>query len=342
MRIGIANDVIISAEILRRVILRAGVHDVVWIAHDGADAVARCESDKPDLILMDLFMPKMDGVQATKRIMAKTPCAIIIATSKVEEHTGKVFEAMGVGALDAVSIPVLKDVDTLGDARELLGKIETINKLVGRPKRTEHRGQRSGEQQPHSDVRPRPQSLVVIGSSAGGPAALTTILASLPLTFPAAVVIIQHVDKQFAQGLTAWFTSATRLPIRVAHEGDRLEAGVVYLAGQNRHLVMFSPTQLGYTAHPEESSYCPSVDVFFKSVAKFWRGQAVGVLLTGMGRDGAEGLKALRDAGHHTIAQDKLTSAIYGMPKAAAELDAAKDILALDKIGPRLASIIKK
>ena len=140
MRIGIANDVIISAEILRRVILRAGAHDVVWIAHDGADAVARCENDKPDLILMDLFMPKLDGVEATKKIMAQSPCAIIIATSKVEEHTGKVFEAMGAGALDAVSIPVSKDVDTLGDARELLGKIETINRLVGRPRRAEGRG----------------------------------------------------------------------------------------------------------------------------------------------------------------------------------------------------------
>ena len=143
MRIGIANDVIISAEILRRVILRAGAHDVVWIAHDGADAVARCENDKPDLILMDLFMPKLDGVEATKKIMAQSPCAIIIATSKVEEHTGKVFEAMGAGALDAVSIPVSKDVDTLGDARELLGKIETINRLVGRPRRAEGRSQRA-------------------------------------------------------------------------------------------------------------------------------------------------------------------------------------------------------
>lgn len=344
MRIGIANDVVISAEILRRVILRAGAHDVAWIAHDGADAVARCESDKPDLILMDLFMPKLDGVQATKEIMAKTPCAIIIATSKVEEHTGKVFEAMGAGALDAVSIPVSKDVDKIEDARELLGKIETINKLVGKPKSrtTEVKNQKLVAGGSGVDARPRPQSLVVIGSSAGGPAALTAILASLPVDFPAAVVIVQHVDEQFTQGLTTWFTSLTKLPIRVAQEGCRLEAGVVYLAGQNRHLVMFSPTQLGYTSHPEESSYCPSVDVFFKSVAKFWSGPAVGVLLTGMGRDGAEGLKALRIAGHHTIAQDKLTSAIYGMPKAAAELDAAKDILPLDKIGPRLATLIKR
>ena len=353
MRIGIANDAIIASEVLRRVILRAGLHDVAWIARDGADAVARCEQDKPDLILMDLFMPKLDGIQATKQIMSKTPCAIMIATAKVEEHAGKVFEAMGAGAVDAVSIPVFTDTERLEDARELLGKIETINRLVGSPA---VKGQKSDFRTLASV--PRAENLVVIGSSAGGPPALTTILGALPADFPAAVVIIQHVDKQFAHGLTAWFTAHTKLQVRVAQEGDRLDPGNVYLAGQDRHLVMFSPTQLGYTSAPVESSYCPSVDVFFRSVAKFWpapsrgeqekgrrfsenrRGKAVGVLLTGMGRDGAEGLKALRDAGHHTIAQDKGSSAIYGMPKAAADLDAATDILPLDKIGPRLAMLI--
>ncbi len=107
MRIAIANDALMAAEVLRRVIVRAGGHEVVWIAHDGADAVARCEKDRPDLILMDLFMPQLDGVEATRQIMARTPCAIVIATSKVEDHTGKVFEAMGAGAIDAVSIPVI-------------------------------------------------------------------------------------------------------------------------------------------------------------------------------------------------------------------------------------------
>ena len=217
MRIGIANDAIIASEVLRRVILRAGAHDVAWIAHDGAEAVARCERDKPDLILMDLFMPKLDGIQATKQIMAKTPCAIMIATAKVENHTGKVFEAMGAGALDAVSIPVFTDSEKLEDARELLGKIETINRLVGGSKRdrvprSEDRSQRYDFRLPTSDIRqpasvPRAQNLIAIGSSAGGPAALTTILGSLPADISAAVVIIQHVDKQFAHGLTAWFTA---------------------------------------------------------------------------------------------------------------------------------------
>jgi two-component system response regulator WspF len=338
MRIGIVNDTLLAAEALRRSIVNASKHDVVWIAHDGADAVARCERDRPDLVLMDLFMPHLDGVEATRQIMARTPCAVMIATAQVEDHTAKVFEAMGAGALDAVNIPVFGADQRLEGAQALLAKIETINKLIG-PTKTGRR-LNSSARLSHSLV--RAESLVVIGSSAGGPTALTTILSGLPADFPASVVIVQHVDKQFAQGLTVWFATHTKLQVRVAAEGDRLEPGQVYLAGRDRHLVMFSPTQLGYSSQPTNASYCPSVDVFFRSVAKQWRGQAIGVLLTGMGRDGAEGLKALRDAGHHTIAQDKVTSAVYGMPKAAAELDAAKEILALDKIAPRLTNIVTK
>jgi two-component system, chemotaxis family, response regulator WspF len=337
MRIAIVNDVLLATEALRRVIVRAGVHDVAWIAQDGEEAVARCQRDRPDLILMDLFMPRMDGVEATRQIMATKPCAIIVATANVEEHTGKVFEAMGAGALDAVSVPVFTDSENLAGTKELLAKIDTINRLVGLPKK-----QRPGTAPPGSPrTTPSAQgNLVAIGSSAGGPTALTTLLAGLPADFPGAIVIIQHVDKQFTAGLTAWFATHTKLRVRVAQEGDQLQPGVVYLAGRDRHLVLSKPNQLGYVSQPIDTSYCPSVDVFFKSLAKNWRGKAIGVLLTGMGRDGAEGLKALREAGHHTIAQDKRTSAVYGMPKAAAELDAASEILALDKIAPRLTNIL--
>lgn len=338
MRIAIVNDVLLATEALRRVIVRAGTHDIAWIAHDGAEAVTHCERDRPDLILMDLFMPGMDGVEATRQIMAKTPCAIIVATAKVEEHTGKVFEAMGAGALDAVSVPVFTDAEKLDGATTLLAKIETINKLVGRPKKL-----LPASVTPSSPSKPPAEDvLVAIGSSAGGPTALTQILAALPADFRAAVVIVQHVDKQFTLGLTTWFATHTKLRVCLAHEGDRLQPGTVYLAGRDRHLVLSTATQLGYTSQPGGLSYCPSVDVFFRSVAKHWRGRAIGVLLTGMGRDGAEGLKALRDAGHFTIAQDKSSSAVYGMPKAAVELDAAREILALDKIAPRLTNILKQ
>ena len=330
MRIGIVNPKLLAAEAIRRVIAGNGKHDVAWIAHDGAEAVARCKRDRPDLVLMDLFMPRLDGVEATRQIMAHSPCAIVVATAKVEDHMGKVFEAMGAGALDAVSLPVFADAECLESAKPLLTKIETIRRLIG-----------SDRKPVPPAPRTQPGGLVAIGASAGGPTALANILAALPVRFPAAVVIVQHMDKQFAPGLTAWFSTHTKLVVRVAQEGDRVAPGTAYLAGRDQHLILSSPTQLGYTSQPGNAPYCPSVDVFFQSVARQWPGAVAGVLLTGMGRDGAEGLKTLRRAGHHTIAQDKSTSAVYGMPKAAAALEAANEILALDKIGPRLTNIFR-
>ena len=182
--------------------------------------------------------------------------------------------------------------------------------------------------------------LVAIGASAGGPSALAKLLAGLPREFPAALVVVQHVDEQYAGGLADWLRQHTPLRVRLAEEGDQPMAGTVYLAARESHLVLASPTRLGYTRKPVDSSYAPSVDVFFKSVTDHWRGTVVGVLLTGMGRDGAEGLKALRERGHHTIAQDRASSAVFGMPKAAAELDAATEILALDKIAPHLTNML--
>jgi two-component system response regulator WspF len=136
MRIAIANDAIMAAEALRRTIVQAGKHDVVWIAHTGADAVARCERDRPDLLLMDLFMPQLDGVEATRQIMARTPCAIVIATAKVEDHTGKVFEAMGAGAIDAVNIPSLGDTEKPdGTARPCSPKSKPSTNWSGPSKR---------------------------------------------------------------------------------------------------------------------------------------------------------------------------------------------------------------
>jgi chemotaxis response regulator CheB len=182
--------------------------------------------------------------------------------------------------------------------------------------------------------------LIAIGASAGGPAVLATLLGALPKDLPAAVVIVQHVDEQFAAGMAMWLNQGTALPVRVAAEGDRPKVGEVLLAATSDHLTFKTADRVGYTADPLEYVYRPSVDVFFHSACRLWRGDVVGVLLTGMGRDGALGLKALRDRGHYTIAQDQATSAVYGMPKAAAELNAATEILALDKIGNRLSNIL--
>jgi two-component system, chemotaxis family, response regulator WspF len=192
----------------------------------------------------------------------------------------------------------------------------------------------------HHSGSSRQQWLVAIGASAGGPQALAALLRPLPKTFPAAIVIVQHVNAAFADGLAHWLDSETALPVRLVREGDRPMPGEVLIAATDDHLIVTRGGRLAYTSDPIEYPYRPSADVFFHSACACWPGSIVGVLLSGMGRDGALGLKALRDAGHYTIAQDAATSAVYGMPKAAATLDAAVEILAAQAIGPRVMALV--
>jgi two-component system response regulator WspF len=330
MKIGIVNDLPMAVEALRRALALAPRHEVIWTANDGAEAVALCAKHRPDLVLMDLIMPGMDGVEATRRIMAGTPCTILIVTVSVDANTSRVFEAMGYGALDAVDTPSLGSGDLTTASAPFLAKIDTIARLVGD-------GAKSGS--PITLGRASPtsrQALVAIGASAGGPAALATLLQGLPRNFPAALVIIQHVDERFVAGLAEWLRRHSALPVRLAEEGDRPLPGTVLLAGTGDHLALKAADRLGYTAEPHDYAYRPSVDVFFQSVGTLWPGKAIGVLLTGMGADGALGLKALRAKGHYTIAQDQASSAVYGMPKAAAAANAAVDILPLQRIAPKI------
>ncbi|RZI87399.1 MAG: chemotaxis response regulator protein-glutamate methylesterase, partial [Pseudomonas sp.] len=184
--------------------------------------------------------------------------------------------------------------------------------------------------------------LVAIGSSAGGPAALEVLLKGLPKQFPAAIVLVQHVDQVFAAGMADWLSSTCGQVVRLAREGEPPQAGQVLLAGTNHHIRLLKNGQLAYTAEPVNEIYRPSIDVFFESVARHWNAPGVGVLLTGMGRDGAQGLKMMRQQGFLTIAQDQQSSAVYGMPKAAAAIDAAMEIRPLERIAGRLTEFFTK
>jgi chemotaxis response regulator CheB len=336
MNIGIVNNAAAVAQLLQRAVGLDPAYRVAWIALDGATALELCAKETPDLILMEIMMPVMDGVETTRRIMATTPCAILIVTGSVRVNASRVFDAMGFGALDAVDTP-LADSGTLEEvARPLLAKIATISRLVG-----DRRGRRPAT--PPADTflnPPHHDRLLAIGASAGGPAVLATILNALPKDFPAAVVIVQHVDEQFAAGMASWLNEGSALSVRVAKEGDRPAAGEVLLAASADHLTLKSAERVGYTPQPIDYVYRPSVDVFFHSACRLWLGEVVGVLLTGMGRDGALGLKALRDRGHYTLAQDQASSAVYGMPKAAAAINAAVDILPAGRIAAKLIEVM--
>ena len=337
MRIGIASDLPLAVEALRRALSLRPEHQVIWVAKDGAQAIALCAKDTPDLLLMDIVMPGIDGVRAIRTITASSPCAILIVTASVDQHEGSVFEAMGHGAMDAVDTPVVGRGDLKAGAAPFLVKIDTLARLV-----STRRFIPSADMFGDTWVVGRRERLVAIGASAGGPMAIARVLKGLPENFPAVVIIVQHVDERFASGMAEWLARESVLPVRVAEEGERPPKGVALLARTNDHLTFKAADRIGYTVEPQEQAYRPSVDVFFESAARFWPGDAVGVLLTGMGRDGAKGLRALRNKGHYTIAQDEATSAVYGMPKAAATLGAAVDILPLETIGPRLIEVCSR
>jgi two-component system, chemotaxis family, response regulator WspF len=328
VRIAIVNDLIIAVEALQRTLRKIPEYEIAWVAYDGIEAIKKCGEDTPDLILMDVLMPNMDGVQATKHIMNQSPCAILMVTASVNRYAAKVFEAMGYGALDAVNTPAVGLGQTTESTMRLLNKISTIARLIGKSSRqtstynlplTENQGQAL-------------PPLIAIGSSTGGPQALVAILSKFPENFPASIVIVQHLDAQFAEGFVTWLDSQIFLSVKLAKPGDLPQPGKVLVAGTNHHLVMSPHQTLDYQEEPLNCFYHPSVDVFFASVAKYSHSPGIGILLTGMGRDGAQGLKLLRDKGWHTIAQNQSTCVVYGMPKVAVELGAVVQILPIDAI----------
>jgi chemotaxis response regulator CheB len=338
MRIAIVNDLKMAVEALRRAVAGCPEHSIAWIAFDGEEAVRKCAADRPDLILMDLIMPAMNGAEATREIMRHSPCAILVVTATVEGNVALVFEAMGHGALDAVNTPTFGKDGSLQGARDLLAKIENIGHLIGRKAASRTTTVRAPVAGSHLKQR---LHLVVLGASTGGPTALAEILTQIPEGLPAAFVLVQHVDVQFAADFAKWLDGRTRLRVRPAVPGCRPEAGIAWLAATNDHLIMTPDLTLDYSVEPADSCFRPSVDVFFKHVAACWPYTGVAALLTGMGRDGAEGLLALRKAGWLTIAQDEPTSIVYGMPKAAKELDAAGQVLPLPRIADAIASHVR-
>ncbi len=334
MRIAIVNDVRAAAEALRRVVSSLPDHTVAWTAADGVEAIAMAKRDRPDLILMDLIMPHVDGVQATRQIMTGSPCAILIVTATVSGNISLVYDAMGFGALDAVDTPTLGPTGEMAGAAALVEKIATVAKIVGASADS-----RRAKRRDDDAATPR---MLVVGASTGGPKALAELLLPLPRDWNVAVVVVQHVDVAFSQGLATWLADRTGHAVRVAEHGERPQAGAVLLAGTNDHLVLSKGRTLEYREEPRELFFRPSVDVFFESVADHWAQAGTALLLTGMGRDGAKGMSRLRSCGWHTIAQDEATSVVWSMPKAAIDLGAACEVLSIEQMPSTIVSRLNR
>jgi two-component system response regulator WspF len=337
MKVAIVNDSKMAAEILRRIVTQLPEFTLAWTAYSGEEAIELCAQSRPDIILMDLVMPGIDGAETTRRIMRSTPCVILVVTATTTGNRDMVFEAMGYGALDAVNTPVLGPGQDLGGAEALIQKLRTVSRLVGP-------GYASGAAPANRHAPPRSRDtydepVVAIGASTGGPQALAEILSHFPDRFPAVVLVVQHVDQQFTPSLAGWLQHCTKVPVAIAEQNVRLSPGTIWIAGRKENLT-YDNGMARYTPAPEDTIHKPSIDSLFYSLSKPHHAARIGVLLTGMGRDGAAGLLALRKSGALTIAQDAATSVVYGMPKAAAEISAANEILPLSSIGPRICEAV--
>jgi two-component system chemotaxis response regulator CheB len=331
VRVLVADDSEIFRELLSKVIVGEPGFEVVAAAGDGNTAAAMARDLKPDVITMDLNMPDSDGFSGIARIMAETPTPILVLTADRQEVVG--FRALSLGALDILEKPAAS-MD-LGDYGQLL---RSRLRLLAGVKVIRHlRGLR--ERRGAAKVSPGRAEMVVVGASLGGPRALATLLKGLTREFPP-VAIVQHIADGFTAGLASWLAQESRLDVREAEDGEPLRAGRVLLAPTGRHLVVAKGV-----AHLSDAAavdtFKPSVTPLFLSAARAYGARCCGVILTGMGRDGAEGMKALKDAGAHTIAQDEASSAVFGMPRAAIELGAVDRVLALEEIPKALLEVVR-
>lgn len=340
IRVLIVDDSSLARRVLRELLSSDPSIEVVGEASDGQEAISKVIALRPDVVTMDVRMPVLDGLAATEQIMAYHPTRILAVTSLVSQREINVgFQMLGAGALDVMDKPAsLRGPELERMRRELIERV----KLLSRVRVVTHLRGRRTRNLPTPTIVPAlsggvrsSRPVVVIGASTGGPKALQTVLAGLPKDFSAPIVVVQHIAEGFVAGMVEWLSATCRLPIVLARHGQRLQSGEVVVASDGMHLLVDEEQRVIQTDLPQTPQR-PSVDVTMESVAQSVGRRAIGVLLTGMGRDGALGMAAIRRAGGYTIAQDEATSAIFGMPKAAIEMGAVVEVLPVEQIAPAL------
>ena len=316
-------------------------------ANNGEEALAFLNRNKPDVIVMDIHMPGMNGFETTRRIMETQPVPIVICSASLNPaEVSQTFQALEAGAVAIVAKPV-----GLGhqEYENMAGKLVETVKLMSEV-RVVKRWPRKGRADAPAAIpaASEPQTsptgikVVAIGTSTGGPPVLQTILAGLPRDFPIPVLIVQHIAAGFLPGLVDWLNQTSGLPIHIAAHGERLLPGCAYLAPDGYHLGLGASSQIALSKQEPENGLRPAVSYLFGSVAAVCGANAVGVLLTGMGRDGADELKLLKELGAVTIAQDAESSVVHGMPGEAIKLGGATHVLPADKISKLLLTLVTR
>jgi two-component system, chemotaxis family, protein-glutamate methylesterase/glutaminase len=377
IRVVVVDDSALMRRVITGLLEQDPAIRVVGAACNGREAIEMVQELRPDIVTMDVRMPVMDGLATTEHLMAYCPTPILVLTASLARHDVDItFKMLGAGALEVIEKPSAADshaLDRAGRALirriKVLARVKVVTHLRGRRKPNdgpdapkEVRQQRSGEQEGSGQrVKetskkngdhtiqvsppvtrpdgPPPFPLIVIGASTGGPRVVYQILAGLPRDLPAAVLVVQHIAEGFSAGMAEWLANASTLPVHLAHEGRALKPREVLVAPDRRDLLITREN----TVHLSENPLLiqrPSIDICMQAAAEVFGSRAIGVLLTGMGRDGAYGMLTIQRANGYTIAQDEATSTIFGMPRAAIQLGAASEVLPASRIAERLVALI--
>lgn len=345
---------------------------VVGVATDGAEAIRMTSRLQPNIITMDVNMPRMSGLEATEYIMAHQPTPILVLTAMGKHDLDLSFKMLSAGALEFIEKPdaleLAQDGAHLLSRLKLLARIKVITHPRAKnrvykdilpeappPPRTGPLPQiGTGElrptqrptvkvntvprsprtAQPSAELLQRQFKALGIAASTGGPPALARLLKELPPSFPVPVFVVQHIPAGFSRGLADWLNSEIRLRVKQVEEGERPVPGTVYLPADDHHMIITSVGRVHLSTKPDRFGLRPNVDSTFLSMAEVWPGETVAVILTGMGRDGTEGMRKLYELNGYNIAQDEATSVIFGMPKSAIDAGVVHQVLPLDHIAP--------
>ncbi|WP_026840291.1 chemotaxis-specific protein-glutamate methyltransferase CheB [Citrifermentans bremense] len=337
IRILLADDSALVRRILRDIL--QGEEDI-QLAGEAGDGKEACELTfrlRPDLVLMDIRMPVMDGLEAIEEIMAQAPTPVLVLSGAVEaSEVERAFTAIKRGALDVMEKPELGSADALEEFRcHLLQKVRLLARI--RVIRHPRRRLRLPVSLEVPSLAPG-HDILAIGASTGGPKAVMTLLKSLPAGFPATVFVVQHIAAGFAPGFASWLNRECTLPVRIAVDGGRYLPGEAVIAPDGRHMTLCDG-KIRLDSDPAVNCCRPSIDVFFNSLAQARCDRVVSILLTGMGRDGALGMLRIKEAGGTTIVQDEPSCAVFGMPKAAISLHAVDQVLPLDLMPGAIAKL---
>lgn len=344
IKVLLVEDSPVTLVVLKRMLARSPEIEVVATATNGRDGLELLQRIEVDVICTDLHMPVMDGLEFTREVMARRPKPILLVSVSASECSQNAFAVLEAGAVDLYLKPTVSaDVGIEKLAAEFIQKVKILSGVrVFKRNGTVHSS--SLVTNTKSSTVPGPLSvdslkIITIGSSTGGPQALQTILGALPEDFSLPILCVQHINEGFLHGLIDWLSALCKIKVEIARPGGLPQPGTAYFPQEGRHLEIDAKGKMVISTAPPVGGHCPSVTVTMTSVARYYGKSSLGVLLTGMGRDGAEGLLEIKRSGGMTIAQDEASSVVFGMPKVAIGLGAASYILPLNEIGSTLATL---